>query len=400
MQGFKISDGSLHHSGTIIRTPKFLKEEQADKFLYSAFDMLLEEDLPVTQPNDINVANTSVLPIGDELFALWEGGSALQINPQTLEPIGFKTWGDGLQGVPFSAHPKVDRDGTIWNFGQDVVGNRLVLYKISPQGKLLSFWVINDVAPGMMHDFCITDNHLVFCATSLRAVRSSPAFLRRFEWQADAPQQVVILNKADPSIRRNVDFPPGFQFHFGNAYDGADGSLHFTYCASSPDFILGTARDVLRGKLQDRQSSTLCEAKIDNEGSITITEHITNMDGQEFPQYARQKIGLQTQYLYLVARNSNRQPLGSNLVKFDQKQNSKEMYDLGEGTMVEEHLFIPRKNGEKEDDGWLIGTALDFKAQKSLFNIFDAKSLSSGPICQFELDAPMPLGFHGCWVAS
>jgi carotenoid cleavage dioxygenase-like enzyme len=38
-----------------------------------------------------NVANISLLPLNKRLFALWEGGSAYEINPKTLATIGIQS---------------------------------------------------------------------------------------------------------------------------------------------------------------------------------------------------------------------------------------------------------------------------------------------------------------------
>ena len=39
------------------------------------------------------------------------------LDRETLQWQGFKVWGESLEGLPFTAHPKAEPDGTLWAFG-------------------------------------------------------------------------------------------------------------------------------------------------------------------------------------------------------------------------------------------------------------------------------------------
>lgn len=68
--------------------------------------------LSLASADDASSADTSVMMAGDELWALWEAGSPVRLDPTKLETRGFKTLGDGLAHMPFLAHPRVEPDGT------------------------------------------------------------------------------------------------------------------------------------------------------------------------------------------------------------------------------------------------------------------------------------------------
>ena len=82
-----------------------------------AFATLPPHPAPVLAPNDMNAANTAMLAHAGRLMALWEGGSALAVDPETLAAGQFVDWRPDVAGAPFSAHPKVEPDGTLWNIG-------------------------------------------------------------------------------------------------------------------------------------------------------------------------------------------------------------------------------------------------------------------------------------------
>jgi carotenoid cleavage dioxygenase-like enzyme len=54
------------------------------------------------------------MPVGDKIWALWENGSPMAMDAETLESEGFVTLKPDLKGMPFSAHPRIEADGRIW----------------------------------------------------------------------------------------------------------------------------------------------------------------------------------------------------------------------------------------------------------------------------------------------
>ncbi|MDB2438575.1 carotenoid oxygenase family protein [Hellea sp.] len=397
VQRFHMSAGSVSHTGRMVETELYLNNEKEGRITGGGFGTVVPNPAPMKGPDSVNQGNTSVLPIGGELLALWEGGSAHRLDQVTLETKGPKSWGNDLQGMPFSAHPKVDVDGTIWNFGQDVFGKQLVLYRIKPSGELHSVKLIKDVPGGMIHDFCITDRHLIFVAPSFRAVRNSDTYLGRFKYQKDAAQHVVVLEKDDLTARRDFELPPGFQFHYGNAYTEANGDIHFSVCTGDDRFVTQGAKDVLRGKVPADSPVNLCHALLKADGSAKITETISEMADHEFPQFNPRFVGRKARYLYTVGRSHKNRPGQSAVLKHDLQTGDIQSHDYGAKTFAEEHLFVPG-SGSAEDAGWLVGTTLDYGAKVTRLNVLDARNISDGPVAVFELPYTLPLGFHGTWM--
>ena len=397
VQRFHMDAGSVSHTGRMVETELYLNNEKEGRMTGGGFGTVVPNPAPMKGPDSVNQGNTSVLPVGGELLALWEGGSAHRLDPVTLDSKGTKSWGKDMQGLPFSAHPKVDADGTIWNFGQDVFGRQLILYRINPDGELHSVKLIKDVPGGLIHDFCITDRHLIFVAPSFRAVRNNDTYLGRFKYQKDAPQHVVVLDKDDLTARRDFELPPGFQFHYGNAYTEANGDIHFSVCTGDDRFVTQGAKDVMRGKNPAESQVNLCHAVLKANGSAKIEETISEMADHEFPQFNPNFVGRQARYLYTVGRSHKNRPGQSAILKHDLQTGDIQSYDYGAKTFAEEHLFIPAK-GSAEDAGWLVGTSLDYAAKVTRLNVLDARDISDGPVAVFELPYALPLGFHGAWM--
>ena len=67
--------------------------------------------------------------------------------------------------------------------------------------------------------------------------------------------------------------------------------------------------------------------------------------------------------------------------------------------MPEEHIFVAAPNSAPETDGWIVGTALDFKEDRTLLNVFDVNALQDGPVATATLPYALPLGLHGRFVS-
>ena len=79
------------------------------------------------------------------------------LDRESLEWRGFKIWGESLEGLPFTAHPKVEPDGTLWAFGLNLIPRHaLVLYHIGADGSVVKAKGIDPGPIGMVHDFIVT----------------------------------------------------------------------------------------------------------------------------------------------------------------------------------------------------------------------------------------------------
>ena len=397
IQEFRISARTVRHRARLLATPKLRAEDEAARRLYPGFGTHVANGLPVRRPDDLNSANISVLEHHGELLALWEGGSASLLDRETLEWQEFKSWGEGLSGVPFTAHPKLDPDGTLWAFGYATgAQSMLVLYHITPTGKLAKMALVPVDALGMLHDFVVTQKHLVFLLPPLVLERDiGSSFLDSHVWRPELGSRALVVAKDNFEDRRWYDLPPAFGFHHGNAWEESDGTIHFDQClAEDANIVFDDLRNVMRGDLESFSAGTYARMRLNPSGSAKM--EITS-EFAEFPQVARSVVGRRNRYIYYLGAPKNAGWYLQTLVKRDLEQHTTESHDFGEGKIPEEHLFVPSKPDAKEDDGWLLGTLLDYERGVTGLNVFNAGHPSDGPLATAWLPYPLPLGFHGCF---
>jgi len=122
----------------------------------------------------------------------------------------------------------------------------------------------------------------------------------------------------------------------------------------------------------------------------------------EFPRIDPRFAGRRHTQLFMAERVavSNR-PGFDCVARLNVDSGKVDRYRYGADVMVEEHVFIlARSASAKEGEGWLVGTALDLRNQRTLLSVFDARRLAQGPLAQGSMDRAVPLGFHGTFIPA
>ena len=416
VQQFTLNGVAVAHRGRLVRTAKLHAEQQAGRFLFDAFGSTMDRPLPISGPNSINVANTNPNAIehAGRLLAMWEGGSAHAMSPGDLSTQGPITWRDDLRGVPFSAHPKLDASGHLWNFGTS--GAQLVVWHIDPQGRLVDARVAESPFPGgMVHDMAVTARHLVIPLPPIKLLFGQPSEgPRHFEMQAGQPLRILVIDKADISLRRVFELPPQLVFHVGNAFETQGGQISLSFVgAPTPWFLNEGAVAPMQGQLGGTGPSFTQQVPLD---LATGRSQLQAFDDQvEFPWVHPQRIGQANRWLLRAASwgtdtgsgtgtgagagtgktSARGAALLHGLQLRDLSTGRLRRHDYGDQTVVEEHVWVPKPVRSGELDAWPLGTTFDAHHQATVLNLLDAAHLEDGPIAQAQLPYVPPLGFHG-----
>jgi carotenoid cleavage dioxygenase len=405
VQQFRIGDGRVQHRGRLVRTAKLRQEQAAGRFVVNALGTAFPGQPPASGPDSFNTANTNALEHGGRLLALWEGGSATALSPQDLSTEGPVTWGRDLAQVPFSAHPKIDPQGHLWNIG--AAGRHLVVWHLDPAGQLVSVQLTDSPFPGgMVHDMAVTARHVVVPLPPVKLDFAGPApgGRRRFPMSAGEPLRVLVLDKDDVTRRRVFELPAQMVFHLGNAHETADGEIVLSV-VGAPDsgFLDEGAVALMAGRPSDGARSDAFVARLNLATGRARLEPLPGSDGGvEFPRIHPQRVGLAARHLVLGAAwgPSRGHALFHGVQLVDTDSGRVRRFDYGRETIAEEHIFVPRPGRTGELDAWLLGTCFDAARQATVLNLLDAARLEDGPVAQAVLPYALPLGFHGNFTAA
>ena len=403
VQQFSFAGGTkpgVRHLGRLVRTPKLVAEQKAGKFLYSAYGTKIDGDAlatPAQGPDSYNVANTNAIEHAGRVLAMWEGGSAFALSPDDLSTLGPVTWQEGLAQMPFSAHPKLDAQGNLWNFGS--AGANLVVWHVDPKGKLVRAQVGESPYPGgMAHDAAMTARYIVLPLPPIKLnFTEDVSSGKAFTYEPNEPLRILVMRKDDITERRVFELPSQMVFHVGNAHERADGSIAFSFISSpTPEFVMQTASTLLAGHPGSFGGSSTQLAVLDLRSGKVRVEGLR--DTVEFPRVHPMREGLLTRYLLTAATwgsNTGTPNWFHGLQLRDVETGRVQRHDYGLGTVVEEHVVVAKPGGRGELDAWLLGTTFDVAKGVTRVNLLDARRIADGPIATATLPYWLPYGFHG-----
>ncbi|MCS6117504.1 carotenoid oxygenase [Shewanella baltica] len=461
VQQFSVANGQIQHQAKFIQTKKFKVEEAAGAFKYTTAGTVIPNALPIRNNDDLNVANTSLLPRHGELLALWEAGSPYRLDARTLTTLGVKSFGDKFKGLPFSAHPLDDGQGGLWNFGVWYVGGekQLLVYQVAADDSIARMEVIELPQASYLHAFAQSENKLVFYISSC-VYEEGETYIDAFKWRPELPSQLLVIDKADFKARQLHQLPAGFVFHFGQAIE-KNGELSVQLCLYPNSAILTQG---MKGLLTGERKTKTPHAEL-----VTITVPLTapltaasktqfaetlssssariNRSGvmMEFPQFAQhtmsnkesaqqtsnaenltEKMGGASEFVPLFgvgARSDSAANSGSNSTfKYEAESesglsntlycihNAKDSSKHGANTLGDASYsaFYLGKGKIAEEplyipateqhEAYLLMTWLDYHNAQSGLSLFRASDISAGPIASAQMNRVLPLGFHGCFI--
>ena len=405
MHAYRIRNNQVSHQAAYVNTKKRQAEKKARRPLYSGFDSVVADPGPVTGPNSSNVANISVLHHHGKLMALWEAGAPWQIDESDLSTHGMYAFSEETRGVPFSAHPRVEPDGTLWNVGYASSANLLVLWHIGSDGKIKKMGKVAASPITMVHDFVVTERHIVVLFAPFHYEhRDAASFLQAHQWHPADPTRVLVVDKNDFSTYRWLELPAQWVFHFGNAWEDKDGVIRFDAASyEDPSVMTLNFREIMRGNLMPVGRQRHYGYRIDTRTGECSQQPLFGSDLlSEFPSIDPRVSCRRYNKLYMLTQSKN-QPRRHNALLsavsgFDFATGKMDTYHYPEHQIPEEHLYVPDREAGAEQGGWVIGTALDWREQRMILNASDARSLNDGPVASATLPYAMPLGLHGKFV--
>lgn len=419
VQKFTIKDGEVSHQSEFIKTEKYLAEEQAGKFLFNSAGTVIPNSRGIGNNDDINTANTSLLPRNGQLLALWEAGSPHMIDPDKLSTQGIKSFGEKFTGLPFSAHPLADGAGGLWNFGCWYVGGNktLLVYQVDSDDNVSRLASIELPQAGYIHGFAQSQNKLVFYIPPCVYQRGN-TYIDSFTWQQGLGSKLLIIDKADFEKRQYVDLPAGFVFHFGQAFEEGNQLWVELSLYSNADILTQGMKALLEGdKAEMSPDAQWVRISIELESTTASTTEFVASNGEdlspqrvkeaqisysgikmEFPQFDQSGHGMRlSKATYGVGASAlSLSGLSDTLYRVaSQPEQAVQSYHLGANIIAEEALFIATHD---DTEGYLVMTWLDYGKQVSGLSVFDASKITQGPIATAKLDTVIPLGFHGCFI--
>ncbi|MEI3650895.1 MAG: carotenoid oxygenase family protein [Dolichospermum lemmermannii FEM_B0920] len=402
------TNGRAHFRNRFVQTAGYLAEQKAGKILYRGVFGTQKPGGWLANIFDLkikNIANTNVIYWGKKLLALWEAAEPYSLNPQTLETLGNEYFNGVLsKGEAFSAHPRIDPNGTLVNFAiKPGLSTTITIFELNTNGEITSKQ--NHSVPGFcfIHDFVITENYCIFFQNPVDfnpipfALGISSA-AQCIKFQKNQPTRIIIIPRKTQSENVKVlETQAGFIFHHVNAFEVGNEIIIDSICYESltevepnsdyrkTDFDTNSPPQLWRFNLN------LSENKVQNQ--------LIDPRPTEFPTIHPNYVGKSYRYLYSAAAHQStvNAPLQA-IFKVDLESGRKQLWSAAPRGFIGEPIFIPRRNSQTEDDGWLIALVYDAEHHRSDVVILDAQNLQKGAIAKLHLKHHIPYGLHGSFT--
>ena len=402
------TNGRAHFRNRFVQTAGYLAEQKAGKILYRGVFGTQKPGGWLANIFDLkikNIANTNVIYWGKKLLALWEAAEPYSLNPQTLETLGNEYFNGVLsKGEAFSAHPRIDPNGTLVNFAiKPGLSTTITIFELNTNGEITSKQ--NHSVPGFcfIHDFVITENYCIFFQNPVDfnpipfALGISSA-AQCIKFQKNQPTRIIIIpRKTQTENVKVLETQAGFIFHHVNAFELRNEIIIDSICYESltevkpnsdyrkTDFDTNSPPQLWRFNLN------LSENKVQNQ--------LIDPRPTEFPTIHPNYMGKSYRYLYSAAAHQStvNAPLQA-IFKVDLESGTKQLWSAAPRGFVGEPIFVPRANSQQEDDGWIIFVVYNAENHRSEIVILDGQNLEKGRIAKLHLKHHIPYGLHGSFT--
>jgi carotenoid cleavage dioxygenase len=393
-----LDNGRARYRNRFVQTRALRAETRAGRALYGGVMRPIPVDPALVAPDGDpgpfkNGAFISVMRHGGHLLALSEAATGYEMTME-LDTIGEWKAGTGAP-IELGAHNRRHaRTGALFALTYAVDRPLVRFHQIDASGSLVKTFPVALDEPTMIHDFVLTERHLVLLACpAIFDMRAAQAGQSMLQWRPSLGTRIGLIPLDGESVTW-LDAEPFFVFHFANGFEQG-GRIVIDY--------------VRHGKLNlgydgDHRPPMLHRMTIDL-AARRISDSLVAGMGVEFPRANDMRDGLATRLVYLpTLTDTLRQPepptaTFNAIVKLDAESGEAVLHDFG-NKLVGEAVFVPRAPASAEDDGYLALFVFDPASRSSDFVLLDAAHVDDEPVAVVRLPRRVPQGLHGAWIAN
>jgi len=398
-------DGRATATYRYVKTAGYQAEAQADRLIFGNYGTVPSGPIWARfGKSPKNVANTSVMVLGDRLLTLWEAGEPHALTLDTLETLGLSPL-EGLVSLPYSAHPKRDpHSGEIYNFGV-TFGRKatLNLYRSDRHGHLLRHQTFALAGVPLIHDFVLAGPYLVFVVPPVQ-IPVLPLLLNLksasdvMQWEPQRGTQVLVFDRETLQLVSRADADPWYQWHFGNGAVEPDGSIRLTLVMYDDFKTNEQLREVSTGAIHTPAKGTFTQLCIAPQAGQVMERCRLGETACEFPTVPAPEVGTCLTSTYLNGHRPGdleRGELFGAIAHFHHPSETLTVADCGSGRYPSEPLFVPSR--QTADQGWVLTVVYDGNRDCSEVWVYQSDRLQDGPHCRLALPEVIALSFHGTW---
>ncbi|KAL1799700.1 hypothetical protein ACET3X_000042 [Alternaria dauci] len=419
VSAFRIHNGHVDMKIKYVETERLRLEKKAQERLFGLYRNPFTHHPCVRAAVD-STANTNLVYWAGKLVALKESALPYQVDPDTLDTLGYDPFHSPSEAKTFSAHPKVDPfTDELVVFGYEAKGLGtldIVIYSIDAQGSMRDVQWVSSPWLAFIHDCAITKNFLILVLWPFEGdVERMKAGKHHWTYKYDRPATFIVIP------RRSAQVPPGWKpgehrvyhwencviMHTAGAWESDDGKLHLESSRVSynvfpcfepeegPPSPRGPPRaDFVRWTIDPAQPSA---TKI-------AGPHVLLDVPSEFPRIDERFSTHQYEWVFVPVILPQTPgaiiPIHLNRVAMlNTKSGETRYFNPGENCAVQEPVFIPRSGTAPEGDGWVLVMVERKTENVNELVLLDTRSFEK-PVAVIRMPFRLMSQVHGNWVES
>lgn len=412
-------DGSVDFAMKFVETARHKAEKELGRARFGKYRNPYTDDADM-QGVDRTVANTTPVWHAGKLLMAKEDGRPYRVDPRTLDTIGSYDFGGALKSETMTAHVRVDPEtGEMFFYGYEADGlasTKVAYCVVGADGVLKSEQWFDAPYCAMMHDFTVSENYALFPIYPTTAdLDRLKAGGEHWHHQPDLDSWLGVMPRyGDVSEIKWFKGPKGvFCYHMMNAWEDADGLLHFDQCLSNTN-AFAFIREPSGIQLQPWEiQGGLTRWTVDPKGPAgDVAESVIGPPG-DFPVIPAAKQGRPYSTGFMLTMNPDRQgppvfggpvlAMFDMLVRLDGMDSAQpqitQALPMQPGWCYNEPLHVPSVSHE----GWLI-TFVDHQTGENTFEHFawvlEAGAIAQGPVASIRIPTRLRPQVHGWWVSQ
>ena len=408
---FAFADGHVDFRSRYVMTERLKNDRKARRSLYGLYRNPYTDDDKVRGAPGRSAANTTPVFHAGRLLATKEDGRPMEIDPHTLATLGEYDFGGALRSATMTAHPRIDPEtGEMFLYGAQAGGvatKDMAFAVVDRDGRLVSEEWFEGPYAGMVHDFVVTKDHIVFpffpVIVDHDRLKAGGA---HWKWETGRGTHIGIMPRGG-SVKdmRWFSGPDWSFFHFMNAHsDGNHVHVDFTVADEVPFPFIREASG-LRGP-----------PRMEKSGLVRWTFDLSRNSGDgweerrlgppgDFPTIARAShmkdyaAGYYQIYDPAVGPPKVAGPVGigfNTIMRVDVRTGELRPYAPGPHCTVQEHLHVPSTAIGHE--GYLLFVVDYHETMSNEVHIVEAEHPERGPLARIAMPLRLRNQIHGNWV--